>query len=466
MRPEKACRKYTSPEVEGVIDDMKGLVKDPDLFRLFENAFPNTLDTTISWKGFANNGTEEELTFVTTGDIVAMWLRDSANQLRSYKSLLKANTSTDSLASLFRGAINLQARYIIQNPYCNAFQAPPESGLPPEHNSAADTDVVSPKYSSDFVFECKYELDSISAFFQLSWDYYQKTQDAEFFGKFKWIEAVKAILDVAEGLLVGTYADNGSVNTSPYTFQRTTTRVTETLSNDGIGNPVKSGTGLVRSAFRPSDDSTIYQLFIPANMQFSSYLGKCAEIMEGHDADLAEKMSDFADSVRDGIDKHGKVKHATFGEIYAFEIDGFGSSNLMDDANVPSLLSAPILDFLDASDETYQNTRKFVLSTWNPYYMHGPVINGTGGPHVGPGKAWPMSVITALLTSDDDSEIVTGLQTLVSSTNGLGLIHESVDTFDASKWTRQWFSWANGLFGEMLLGLKDRKPELLATSFQ
>ncbi|GAW13973.1 hypothetical protein ANO14919_033650 [Xylariales sp. No.14919] len=188
--------------------------------------------------------------------------------------------------------------------------------------------------------------------------------------------------------------------------------------------------------------------------------------MEGHDADLAEKMSDFADSVRDGIDKHGKVKHATFGEIYAFEIDGFGSSNLMDDANVPSLLSAPILDFLDASDETYQNTRKFVLSTWNPYYMHGPVINGTGGPHVGPGKAWPMSVITALLTSDDDSEIVTGLQTLVSSTNGLGLIHESVDTFDASKWTREWFSWANGLFGEMLLGLKDRKPELLATSFQ
>ncbi|KAI0533905.1 glycoside hydrolase family 125 protein [Xylaria digitata] len=466
MRPEQACRKFTVPEVENAIDNMKGLVKDPDLFRLFENTFPNTLDTTISWKGFANNGTEEELTFVTTGDIIAMWLRDSANQLRSYRSFLKANTSTDSLASLFRGAINLQARYIIQNPYCNAFQAPPESGLPPEHNSASDTDVVTPKYSSDFVFECKYELDSISAFLQLSWDYYEKTQDAKFFEKFKWIEAIKTILDVADGLLVGTYADDGSVNTSPYTFQRTTTRVTETLSNDGIGNPVKSGTGLVRSAFRPSDDSTIYQLFIPANMQFSSYLGKCAEIMEAHDGDLAKKMSKFAKSVRDGINNYGKVKHATFGEIYAFEIDGFGSSNLMDDANVPSLLSAPILDFLDASDRTYQNTRKFVLSTWNPYYMHGPVINGTGGPHVGPGKAWPMSVITALLTSNDDSEIVAGLQTLISSTAGFGLIHESVDTFDANKWTRQWFSWANGLFGEMLLGLKDRKPDLLATSFQ
>jgi uncharacterized protein len=305
-----------------------------------------------------------------------MWLRDSANQLRSYKSLLKANASTDSLASLFRGAINLQARYVIKNPYCNAFQAPAESGLPPEHNGAADTDVVVPGYSKDFVFECKYELDSISAFLQLSWDYYDKTKDAQFFGEFKWVQAVKTVLDVAEGLLVGTYADDGSVNTSPYTFQRTNTAATETLANRGIGNPVKSGTGLVRSAFRPSDDSTLYQLFIPANMQFSSYLGKCVDIMMAHDAGLAQKMKKFADSVKKGINTHGKVKHAVFGEIYAYEIDGFGSSNLMDDANVPSLLSAPILHFLDASDRTYQNTRKFVLSTWNPYFMHGPVLNG------------------------------------------------------------------------------------------
>lgn len=305
-----------------------------------------------------------------------MWLRDSANQLRSYKSLLKANASTDSLASLFRGGINLQARYIIQNPYCNAFQAPTESGLPPVDNSAADTDVVSPGYSSDFVFECKYELDSISAFLQLSWDYYERTKDVKFFGKYKWVDAVNTILDVAEGLLVGTYGDDGSVHKSPYTFQRTTTAGTETLTNSGIGNPVKSGTGLVRSAFRPSDDATIYQLFIPANMQFSSYLGKCAEIMKSLDADVAKKMSSFSNSVKDGINKYGKVNHPKFGQIYAYEIDGFGSSNLMDDANVPSLLSAPILDFLDASDKTYQSTRKFVLSTWNPYYMHGPVING------------------------------------------------------------------------------------------
>ncbi|KAI1078139.1 glycoside hydrolase family 125 protein [Whalleya microplaca] len=466
QRPIPACRKFNLSSVEDTIDEMRGIVKDPDLFRLFENAFPNTLDTTISWKGFADNGTTEELTFITTGDIVAMWLRDSANQLRSYKSLLTADNSTDSLASLFRGAINLQARYIINNPYCNAFQAPVESGLPPGSNGYAETDQVTPPFNTSFVFECKYELDSISAFLQLSHDYYDKTQDAEFFGKFQWINAIKTILATAEGQLFGTYADDGSVNEAPYTFQRTSSSATETLTNSGAGNPVKAGTGLVRSAFRPSDDATIYQLFIPANMQFSSYLAKSAEIMKAHDKELAIRMGDFATSVRDAIDDHGKAHHAVFGDIYAYEVDGFGSANLMDDANVPSLLSAPILDFLNASDETYQNTRKFVLSTWNPYYMHGPVINGTGGPHVGFGKAWPMSVITALLTSEDDGEIVAGLRTLISSTNRLGLIHESVDSFDAAKWTRQWFSWANGLFGQMVLGLKDRKPNILETSFQ
>lgn len=323
--------------------------------------------------------TPSKLTFVTTGDIVAMWLRDSANQLRSYKSLLKADDSPDSIASLYRGAINLQARYVIRNPYCNAFQAPTESGLPPESNGYADTDKVTPPYNTSFVFECKYELDSISAFLQLSYDYYNKTEDSDFFGKFRWVEAVETILNVTEGLLVGTYDDDGSVNESPYTFQRQSTSATETLTNTGAGNPVKSGTGLVRSAFRPSDDSTIYQLFIPANMQFSSYLGKSAKIMEAHDPELAKRMSDFSSSVREGIETYGKVQHEVLGEIYAYEVDGFGSRNLMDDANVPSLLSAPILDYLDASDETYQRTRKFALSTWNPYYMHGPVLNGYVG---------------------------------------------------------------------------------------
>ncbi|KAK8012467.1 Meiotically up-regulated protein [Apiospora marii] len=466
MRPTPACRTYALSEVDQTIQDMKSAVTDPDLFRLFENTFPNTLDTTISWKGFARDDSDEELTFIVTGDITAMWLRDSANQLRSYKSLLNANSSTDSLASLYRGAINLQSRYILTSPYCNAFQAPVESGLAPEDNGAAKTDQVVPPYDAASVFECKYELDSLSAFLQLSSDYFEKTQDLAFFGKYQWVQAIRTLVNVTESLRVGTYADDGRVNASPYKFQRTTTRASETLMNDGAGSPVQGGTGLVRSAFRPSDDSTIYQLFIPANMMFSSYLARCADIMAKLDGTLASQMSDMAASVRAGIEKHGKTSLDDFGDVYAFEVDGFGSVNMMDDANVPSLLSAPIIDYINSSDTTYQNTRRFALSKSDPYFMHGPVISGVGGPHQGPGKAWPMSVIVTLLSSDDDDEIVQGLRTLVSSTDGLGLIHESINTFDAHDYTRQWFSWANGLFGELLLGLKDRKPELLKKSFQ
>jgi uncharacterized protein len=305
-----------------------------------------------------------------------MWLRDSANQLRSYKPLLIANSSTESLASLYRGAINLQARYLLTSPFCNAFQPPTESGKAPQTNGAAATDVVTPAYDKDFVFECKYELDSLSAFLQLSHDYYEQTQDGDFFGKFQWVNAIETVVNITERLQIATYADNGQVNTLPYTFERTWNSASETLLNDGTGSPINGGTGLVRSAFRPSDDSTIYQLFIPANMMFSSYLSKCASIMESLDSSLSERMTNLAAQVRTGIEKYGKVQHDTHGEIYAYEIDGYGSRNMMDDANVPSLLSIPIIDYLNASDSTYQNTRDFVLSTSNPYYMHGPVLNG------------------------------------------------------------------------------------------
>lgn len=316
-----------------------------------------------------------QLTFIVTGDITAMWLRDSANQLRSYKPLLVANDSTKSLASLYRGAINLQSRYINESPYCNAFQPPAESGLPPQSNGA-DSDQVVPPYDKKQVFECKYELDSLSAFLQLSVDYHDKTQDIAFFGKYQWAEAVGTIMNVTRALQVGTYADDGRVNTLPYTFQRTTDSGSETQLNYGAGSPVKGGTGLVRSAFRPSDDATIYQLFIPANMMFASYLGRAADLMAAHDGGLAAEMRALAAGVRAGIEAHGKVPHADFGDIYAFEVDGYGSANLMDDANVPSLLSAPIIGYLNASDPTYQNTRKFAMTVANPYYMHGPVING------------------------------------------------------------------------------------------
>lgn len=254
MRPDPACRTFNSSIVEDTIKDMESVIKDPDLYRLFQNSFPNSLDTAVKWKGVAANNSNEELTFLITGDINAMWLRDSANQMQSYLPLVTANSSKDSLASLYRGVINLQARYILEAPFCNSFQPPVESGIGPSKNQ--DTpDNFTPAVSTNVAFECKYELDSLAAFLELSTDYYEATNDIDFFRNFQWVDTINTILATTESLLVGTYSSNGSVNTLPYTWQRTTTSATETLDNLGRGNPVQDDTGLIRSAFRPSDDS-------------------------------------------------------------------------------------------------------------------------------------------------------------------------------------------------------------------
>jgi meiotically up-regulated gene 157 (Mug157) protein len=439
QRPTEACRSFKSPEVEATIQKMKGVIKDPDLFRLFENTFPNTLDTAIRWKG-VYQGTDEDLTFVITGDIDAMWLRDSANQLISYRSLLKQSSEKNSLASLFRGVINLQGYYLQLAPYCNSFQPPTSANIPLVINTGSTTDAVTPGPDPKFVWECKYELDSLASYLQISSAYYNATQDADFFNKYQWVKTVELIMKTVQDMTQGTYDAEGKVLPLAYTFQRQTNRATETLSNNGLGEPIASGTKLVRSAFRPSDDATIYQLFVPANMMFASYLSEAADIMakvRGQD-ELAATMKSFAKNITQGIKDHGTVNHPKYGKIFAYEVDGFGSSNIMDDANIPSLLAAPHLGFMPVNDPVYQATRKFILSDSNPYYMRGPAISAVGGPHVGPGMAWPMASIVRVLTTDDDAEITAMIKQILGTTAGLGLIHESVNTFDANQWTRQW----------------------------
>ncbi|KAF2233647.1 glycoside hydrolase family 125 protein [Viridothelium virens] len=467
QRPAPACRTFNSSSINDVVDRMQSVISDPDLYRLFQNSYPNTVDTAVKYKGVSNT-TGEELTFLITGDINAMWLRDSANQMQSYLPLLNASSSPDSIASLYRGVINLQARYVLTDPYCNSFQPPVESGLAPADNGAASDDTVVPSYNRNSVFECKYELDSLAAFLEVSSNYYNATQDIAFFRKYNWVSAVQAVMGVAEAMMTPTYAANGSVNDSPYTFTRETTRASETLENDGLGNPVQGGTGLIRSAFRPSDDATIYQFLIPSNMMFSRYLDSAAIIMGqiGNQTELATNMTNLAASLRSAISTYGIVNSTKYGSIYAYEVDGYESQNLMDDANIPSLLAAPFFGYLAQDDAVYQNTRKKLLSADNPYFMRGPAFTAIGGAHDGPGYGWPMASIVRILTSSDEAEITGTLKEIVSSTDGLGLIHESINTFNDSDWTRQWFSWANGLFGQMILDLQDRMPQVLMQSYQ
>ncbi|APA15754.1 hypothetical protein sscle_15g105240 [Sclerotinia sclerotiorum 1980 UF-70] len=417
-----------------------------------------------------------------------MWLRDSASQIYSYLPLLEASDNRDSLASLWRGLINLHARYIIISPYCHSFQPPPESGLQLQHNGAYSQNHPIPPYDPKKVFDCKWELDSLASFLQVSTAYYQRTNDLSFFQKYSWIDAMSAAIDAAGAMRLGTYSPEGKVQKSAWSFTGWTNRGSETLTNDGLGNPTKQN-GMVRSAFRPSDDACIYQLFVPGNMMWAKYLEEASLIMEKLDgkkaANLTTSMREQAFGIRKAIDRDAITHHRQFGDIYAYEIDGYGGHNLMDDANVPSLLAIPLWDYENSSfplpeifesdgqqggkkiqihhAKVYNNTRNFVLSQENPYFMQGPAIAAVGGPHLGPGKSWPMAAIVRALTALEtasksgkgiasvEKEVVDQLMMVLDSTGGTGVIHESVNAWNAKDWTRAWFGWANGLFGELVM---------------
>ncbi|KAF1931947.1 glycoside hydrolase family 125 protein [Didymella exigua CBS 183.55] len=462
-RPIRSCRTFISQDVESEIERMRTVITDPDLFRLFENTWPSTLDTTIAWRGWSNATTEEtvlgtekegpqELTFVITGDIYAI--------------LLKPDAGFNSLAGLFRGAINLQARYILESPFCNAFQAPDESGV--LRTSSMNSDRITPPFDYFKVFSCQWELDSVASFLQLSNDYAAATGDYDFFQNGNWTRAVDTILQTAESMTMDSYDDLGNWQRTPYTY---CAPYGGTPINDCAGSPHKGNIGLIRSYHRPSDDSCTYQYLIPSNMMFSAALNSSSHIMAriaplSDNLNLTAWMRRMSTSIRSGIETHGIVHDAQFGRIYAYEVDGYGSANVMDDPNVPSLLSAPFLAYVPRDDAVYANTRRKILSRSNPYYAWGPVLTGIGSPHTLPGKPWPMANIMAILTSDDDAEIVQNLRMLVRSTDGYGLMHESVSAQAQDVWSRQWFSWANGLFGQAVLDLEKRKPWLLKQSYQ
>ncbi|KAK3701776.1 hypothetical protein LTR37_015296 [Vermiconidia calcicola] len=464
MRPSPECRTFNSSAVEDAIKMLKGEIGDPDLFRLFENTFPNTIDTCIKWRGVAANNSEEELAFIITGDINAMWVRDSANQIAPYKAVLK--DKKDDIASIFRGALNLQARYLIQSPYCNAFQPPPESGM--NRNTNGGRYRVTPSYDDNVVYTCNFELDDWGGFLQLSHDYFNKTQDLDFFSKFQWTHAIQSILSAARAMQQPTYGPDGEWIPPAYSFQSYTMSAAGTQGNNGFNSPVNY-TGMVRSPFRPSDDSAIYDFGIAANMMLARYLESTSSIMSklpNAPQGLAKEMIDMAAEVSNGIEQFGIVPGPKGQKIYAYEVDGYGGRNLMDDANIPSLLSAPYLGYLDKYDQTYLRTRAFVLSRSNPWYCSGSVISAIGSPHIRPCAVWPMSKIMQAMTTDDYWEVVGAIKEVLGSTNGLGLIHESVDANDESNWSRQWFTWANGLFGQLIMELWERNPDILRERFQ
>lgn len=359
---------------------------DKDLAQLFRNSFPNTLDTTVRWHTNAttsgvNRGATQwngPQTFIVTGDINAEWLRDSTNQLAAYQGLAKKDKN---LYTLILGAINTQVEYVIRSPYCNAFQPPAPSGIRPSENGQKDT--VHPAVEPSFVFECKYELDSLANFLSLGTQFYEHTGSTEFITS-RWYAALNTVLHTLQAQSQPTFNEFGQFVTNQYTFTRETTSGTETLNLQGVGNPLNGHTGLIRSAFRPSDDATILGFFIPANAMLAVQLKKTAQVVKaaGGNNGLVEKLLQQGQDLEKAVWEHGVVKHPKYGDVFAFEVDGYGSRILMDDANIPSLLSLPYLGFVSQSDRTYLNTRRMILSKdGNPYYLSGSAFRGIGGPH-------------------------------------------------------------------------------------
>ena len=438
-RPAESDRLFRSEAVEAQIKRVKKLLKNPKLAWMFENCFPNTLDTTVHYRKDENGKNE---TFVYTGDIHAMWLRDSGAQVWPYVQL--ANTDAH-LKDLIEGVIRQQFKLINIDPYANAFNDGPTGG-----EWQKDLTDMKPE-----VHERKWEIDSLCYPIRLAYEYWKITGDASIFDN-EWLKAINNILETF-------VAQQRKENVGPYRFQRRTERQLDTLNNDGLGSPVKP-VGLIVSCFRPSDDATMLQFLVPSNFFAVSSLKKAAEILKtvNKDQATADRCLNLAEEVQTALDKYAVYDHPEFGKIYAFEVDGFGNHNLMDDSNAPSLLSLPYLSDIDVNDPIYQNTRRFVWSDSNPYFFSGKAGEGIGGPHIGYDMVWPMSLIMKALTSTDDQEIAQCIRTLVNTDNETGFMHESFHKDNPAKFTREWFAWQNTLFGELLLKLVNQgKTDLL-----
>lgn len=431
-RPAPADRLFRSEAVEAKIDEITSQLTNPKLAWMFANCFPNTLDTTVHYSE-SEDGTPD--TFVYTGDIHAMWLRDSGAQVWPYVPLAAQD---EALRKMIAGVILRQFKCINIDPYANAFNMGPTGS-----EWESDITEMIPE-----LHERKYEIDSHCYPIRLAYEYWKVTGDSSVFGK-EWIEAI--------GKTLRTFREQQRKDgLGPYSFMRVTEAQYDTKSHGGYGNPVKY-CGLIVSSFRPSDDSTVFDFLIPANLFAINVLGKAAEILEtvNGETELAAECRALAAEVKFAVRKHAVVKHPTFGNVYAYEVDGYGNHYFMDDANVPSLLALPYLGAVPRNDRTYINTRRMVLSGSNPFYFRGEAADGIGGPHAGRDMIWPMSIIFRAFTSNNDAEIRHCLRMLLSTDAGTGFMHESFHKDDPTNFTRSWFAWANTLFGELIIKLVD-----------
>jgi len=437
-RPPMGKRTFVSAAVEKKIAEVKARIADPEVAWLFENCFPNTLDTTVDYEII--DGKHD--TFIITGDIDAMWLRDSTCQVWPYMPLI---TEDEKLKNMVAGLVNRQAKCVLLDPYANAFFK--------DVNRVSEWITDKPRVKPG-VHERKWEIDSLCYVVRLADEYYKLTKDGSVFDS-QWDQAMR--------LIVKTFkTEQRKDGTTPYRFIRETSRMTDAPVFDGLGRPARP-VGLICSMFRPSDDATVLPYLIPSNLFAVQSLRQLATIYTTvlKDRAFAKECTDMADEVEQAVMEWGTREHLDFGRIYAYEADGFGNMLFIDDANVPSLLSLSYLGYHKPADAMYQRTRRYLMSDSNPWYLKGKAAEGAGSPHTGRDSIWPMGIILRALTSTDKQEVAKCLHMLKTTHAGKGFMHESFNKDNPDIFSRSWFAWANTLFGELILKVDHEFGDLL-----
>jgi uncharacterized protein len=417
----------TSPAIDALVARVEGELADshPEIAAIFGACFRNSIDTSLE-------ALPDGTTFLATGDIPAMWLRDSAAQVRPYVPLAPAD---ETIRGLLRGLIRRTALYVNIDPYANAFNVAPNG-----NGHQTDRTAMTP-----WTWERKWELDSLCYPVVLLRDWWEETRDASVLDE-DVHRMLRSIVDTMR-------TEQHHAARSSYRFWRTEHAYpNDNLSDGGDGAPVED-CGMVWVGFRPSDDACTYNFHVPSNMFAATVLPDVARFGEEHfdDVRLSRDAELLGNDIRAGVEKHAVVEHSRFGRIYAYETDGLGSHLLMDDANVPSLLSIPYLGYRAVDDPTYAATRAFVLSSENPYHFAGSAAAGVGSAHTPPRHVWPIGLAMQALTATDPAEAEALLATLAATTAGTGLMHESFHVDDPATFTRPWFGWANSLFAEAVL---------------
>ena len=385
----------------------------PKLALLYRNCYPNTIATTV-------RELDDGSLFLVTGDIPSMWLRDSAPQVDHYIQL----ADDPEVASIVRRVVEKQFQFILIDPYANGFN--------PEPTDAGHTDDLPRK--GPWVFERKYEVDSLCYPLWLCYRYWKATGDNSLLEKLPPV--LEVILDLWR-------TEQHHFEKSPYRFFRENCPHHDTIHNNGMGAPV-AYTGMTWSGFRPSDDACTYGYLIPSNMFAVVVLGYAAEMMGDHP--LAAEALALREEISDGLKKYATVEHPTWGTVYACEVDGMGNYVLMDDANIPSLISIPYLGYAPTDDPIYRQTRKMLLSADNPYYYEGKYAKGIGSPHTPEHYVWHMALAMQGLTSDDKAEMKEILHMLETCDGDTGFMHEGFHVDDPTIFTRPGFTWPDALF--------------------